>query len=88
MERIMSTRIDESVIVLIDRIAREQKMSKKKIIEAAIENFWQKIHGKKEIDIFQESFGSWERDEPAADTVRRSRQAFNQSMKRHHVRNG
>jgi predicted transcriptional regulator len=88
MDRIMSTRIDESVIVLIDRIAREQKMSKKKIIETAIENFWQKIHGKKEIDIFQDSFGAWERDEPAAVTVQRSRQAFNQSMNRHHVRNG
>ena len=56
MERIMSTRIDESVVALIDRIAREKKLSKKKIIEEAIINFWQKIKGETEPDIFQESF--------------------------------
>ena len=56
MERIMSTRIDESVAALIDRIAREKKLTKKKIIEEAIKNFWHQIKGEKELDIFQDSF--------------------------------
>lgn len=38
----------------------------------------------KELDLFQASFGAWKRDEPAEETVRRSREAFNQSMQRRH----
>jgi predicted transcriptional regulator len=85
MERIMSTRIDESVVALIDRIAREKKLTKKRIIEEAVKNFWQKIKGEKELDIFQDSFGAWKRDEPVEETVQKSRRAFNQSMQRHQV---
>jgi hypothetical protein len=84
MERIMSTRIDDSVVSLIDRIAREKKLTKKRIIEEAVRNFWQKIKGEKELDIFQHSFGAWKRDEPVEETVQKSRMAFNQSMQRHH----
>jgi len=83
MERIMSTRIDESVVDLIDRIAREKKLTKKRIIEEAVKNLWQKIKGEKELDIFQDSFGAWKRDEPVGETVLKSRMAFNQSMERH-----
>ena len=85
MERIMSTRIDESVVALIDRIAREKKLTKKKIIEEAIKNFWQKIKAEKELDIFQDSFGTWKRDESVEETVQKSRMAFNRSMKRYNV---
>ena len=85
MERIMSTRIDESVVALIDRIAREKKLSKKKIIEEAVINFWQKIKGEKGLDIFQDSVGAWKRDEPVEETARKARLAFNQSMQRHQV---
>ncbi len=84
MERIMSTRIDDSVVALIDRIAREKKLTKKRIIEVAVRNFWQKIKDEKELDIFQDSFGAWKRDEPVEETVLKSRMAFNQSMERHH----
>jgi predicted transcriptional regulator len=85
MERIMSTRIDESVAALIDRIAREKKLTKKRIIEEAVKNFWQKIKSEKERDIFQDSFGAWKRDECVEDTVQKSRTAFNQSIHRHQV---
>lgn len=85
MDRIMSTRIDESVVALINRIAREKKLTKKRIIEEAVKNFWQKIKGEKELDIFQDSFGAWKRDEPVEETVLKLRMAFNQSMQRHHV---
>ena len=85
MERIMSTRIDESVVALIDRIAWEKKLTKKRIIEEAVKNFWQKIKGEKELDIFPDSFGAWKRDELVEETVQKSRIAFNQSMQRHQV---
>ena len=70
MERIMSTRIDESVLNLINRIVKEKNISKKRIIEEAIRDFWQKIHAEKEVDLFADSFGAWKRDESAEETVR------------------
>ena len=81
----MSTRIDESVVDLIDRIAREKKLTKKRIIEEAVKNLWQKIKGEKELDIFQDSFGAWKRDEPVEETVQKLRMTFNRSMQRHQV---
>ena len=83
MERTMSTRIDESVVALINRIAREKKLTRKRIIEEAVKNFWQKINTEEGGDIFQDSFGAWKRDESVEETVRKSRMAFNQSMLRH-----
>ena len=80
MERIMSTRIDESVLNLINRIAREKNLSKKRIIEEAIRDFWQKIHAGKKRDPFEDSFGAWKRDESTEETVRKSRLAFNQRL--------
>ena len=85
MERIMSIQIDDSVVELIDQIVREKKLSKKKIIEEAIKYFWQKIQGEKELDIFQDSFGAWKRDEPVEETVKKPQLVFNQSMQRHQV---
>ena len=55
-------------------------MSKRKIIEKAIKNFWEKVYVEKDVDIFQSSFGAWKRDESAEETARKAREAFNQSM--------
>lgn len=85
MQRTMSARVDESVVALVDRIAREKKMTKREILEEAIKNFWKKVSVEKEVDSFQASFGAWERDESVEETVRKSRDAFNQSMRRHHT---
>lgn len=85
MQRTMSARVDESVVALVDRIAREKKMSKREILEEAIKNFWEKVSIEKDVNSFQASFGAWERDESAEETVRKSRDAFNQSMQRHHT---
>ena len=82
MHKVMSTRIDESVAALVDRIAKEKKLSKKAIIEEAIKDFWKKIHGEKEMDMFQSSFGAWQRDESVEETVKRSREALNKSIYR------
>jgi len=83
MQKVMSTRIDESVLVLINRIAQEKKLSKKAIIEQAIRNFWKSLSQEKEPDFFQESFGAWKRDETPEETVSKARNAFNQGMNRH-----
>ena len=85
MQKTMSARVDEAVVALVDRIAREKKMTKREILEEAIKNFWKTVSVEKEIDSFQASFGAWERDESAEETVRKSRDAFNRSMRRHHT---
>jgi predicted transcriptional regulator len=85
MDRVMSARIDDSVFNLIERLARERKLTKKRIIEEAIKDYWGKIHTHKDADFFQDSFGAWKRDEPVDTTIRKSKEAFNQSIKRHHL---
>lgn len=80
MQRNISARVEESTVDLINRIAREKKLTKKRIIEEAIKHFWQEIDTEKGPGLFQTSFGAWKRDESSKKTVRRAREAFNKSM--------
>jgi Ribbon-helix-helix protein, copG family len=84
MQKTLSTRIDESVYDMVDQIAIKKKMSKPEIIEEAIKHLWEMVLIEKNSNPFETSFGSWDRDESVDETVRKSRDAFNQSMHRHH----
>jgi hypothetical protein len=85
MQKTISThiRIDESIYQMIGQIAIQRKISKKRIIEEAVKNFWGKSNIKEDIDFFQNSFGVWKRDESVEEIVNKARTAFNQSMERH-----
>lgn len=83
MGKTMSTNIDESVIAIINKIAKKENLSKKKIIEKAVFLFWDKINSSKDNNIFENSFGSWNREELIEDTVKESREAFNAGFNRH-----
>ncbi|MGB3975716.1 MAG: ribbon-helix-helix protein, CopG family [bacterium] len=85
MDKILSTRLDEKVILQIDRLSKQLRVSKKKVIEDAVKLYVDKVEKHKKTDILQETHGIWSRDELAETTVRKSRNMFNNSMKRHFV---
>lgn len=81
MEKIISTRLDESVIQQIHWLAHELGTSKKAIIEAAIKLYVQTLQQKP--DAFELSCGAWQREETPEATWQQARAAFRHSMLRH-----
>lgn len=84
MDKIFSTRIDESIIYLLNSLSKELHTSKKKIIEKAIKSYSESIHHESNNDVFKETFGVWKRDELPAETKEIIRKHFNESMQRYH----
>lgn len=83
MDKILSARIDESVIRRIGSLARLMNTTKRKIIEDAITLYASRIEKEKKQDVFDQTFGSWKRKEPAQETIRKVRKAFQKNMVRH-----
>jgi len=84
MDKVLSARIDESVIQELGLLSRKLHTSKKAIIEAAIRLYSEQSGLGGQIDVFKNSCGAWKRSETAQESVSESRAAFNQSMERHH----
>jgi len=84
MDKILSARVDESTIQKIGLLAREMNMSKKAVIEAAIQQYVEKADLGKNLDALATTFGAWKRSESAEETIHQARSVFNRSMERHH----
>ncbi len=84
MDKILSARVDESIIQQINVLARNLNTSKKAIIEAAIRQYSKQKDLEKKIDIFENTCGAWKRSETPQESIAMARLAFNQSMERHH----
>jgi hypothetical protein len=82
MDKILSARVNEAVILRIGSLARRLKTSKKRILENAVELYAETIEADSKSDVFQKTSGAWKRREPVEQTVRDVRTEFNQSMKR------
>ncbi len=83
MDKILSTRISESIIHRISNLAKQLKTSKKQIIENSILLYASKVENEQDTDIFRQSSGSWDREEPAERIFKKGRNKFNESMRRH-----
>lgn len=83
MDKVLSARIDESVVSKIGVLARELHTTKKHIIESAVNLFSEKVEKEHNVDILDLSFGAWTREESPQSTARRARRAFADSMTRH-----
>jgi len=83
MDKILSARVDESIIRRIGSLARLMNTTKKKIIEDAITLYASRIEKEKKQDVFDQTFGSWKRKEPAQEIVQKVRDAFQHTMLRH-----
>jgi predicted transcriptional regulator len=83
MDKILSARVDESVVNRIGSLARRLRTSKKKIIETAIEVYAAQVDEAQGFDVFEHTCGAWRRKESARGTVVEARKAFQRSMQRH-----
>lgn len=84
MDKILSARIDESVINQIGLLARELNTTKKTVIETAIKLYSEQSDLGKKIDVFENTFGAWHRSETPEETVNNASSTFRKSMERHH----
>jgi len=83
MDKVMSARLDESVITLIDRLSRQLRVSKKELIESAVRRFAEGLSDEEKVDVFRATCGAWQRSESAATLHKRARQAFDHGTRRH-----
>ena len=83
MDKILSARVDESVVSRIGSLARRLRTSKKKIIESAIETYAAHVDKEQDFDVFEHTCGAWHRKGTARDTAAKVRRTFRDSMQRH-----
>lgn len=83
MDKIFSTRIDESVVQRITNLSQILGISKKAVVEDAILQYSEKVKKTNNLDVFDQTFGAWKRDESPEETVEKSRETFRRSMQRH-----
>jgi len=84
MDKVLSTRIDESAIQQLGLLSRKLHTSKKAVIEAAIRLYSEQSGLKEEFDVLENTCGVWKRLETPQESISISRTAFNQAMERHH----
>lgn len=83
MDKIMSTRLDEAVIQQIGMLAKKLNTTKKAVIENAVQHFVKEIEAEQDIDLLVQTWGSWKREESAAETVQKVRQKMRRSQERY-----
>ena len=83
MDKILSARVDESVIRRIGVLASQLGTTKKAIIESAIRMYAEMVEKKHNLDVFEQTHGTWRRAESPDKTVKKTREAFRRSMHRY-----
>ena len=83
MDKIMSTRMDEAVIRHIGMLAKKLGTSKKAVLEKAVRCYAEKIEAEQDFDVLTHTFGSWQRDKSAAETVQNIKDAMRKSQARY-----
>ncbi len=84
MDKIISTRLDESVVYLIAKMAQKLHVSKKSLLENAVREFVSHVDKTDSIDVFNETHGLWCRKESSQNTRKKIRSVFEKSMKRYY----
>ncbi len=84
MDKVFSTRLDEAVIDELNRLSRNLGIPKKRLLEEAILKRAKEEQQLPENDVWSETCGAWKRRESPQTTVRKTREAFESSMRRHH----
>ena len=83
MDKIFSTRMDEGVARHIGMLAKRLGTSKKAVLENAVRCYAEKIEAEQGFDVLAHTFGCWQRDESAAETVKTVKAAMRQSQERY-----
>ncbi len=82
MDKVFSTRIDEAVAARISGLARRLHTSKKRVIEEAVTLLDSTLGESRSGGFLDQSFGAWQRDESAQETVEAARAAFRKSFEK------
>ena len=82
MDKVFSTRLDESVADRISGLARRLRTSKKRVIEEAVTLLESTLGEIRAGGFLDQSFGAWQRDESVRETVEAARAAFRESFER------
>ncbi len=85
MDRIFSTRINDSIYHQINDLSGKMHKSKKAVIENAIKLLAQHFQQTQKINVFEETCGIWNRNEAPEQTVINIRSDFRKSMNRHNI---
>jgi len=85
MDKILSARVDESVVHLLGLLSRQMKKSKKAVLEAAIRSYAENVEEEAAAGRpFERTLGAWSRPgETARQTREKIRAEFRKSMERH-----
>ena len=83
MDKIMSTRIDEAVIRHIGMLAKRLGTSKKAVLENAVRCYAEKIETEQGFDVLTDTFGSWQRNKSAAETLQTIKNTMRKSQERY-----
>jgi len=83
MDKVISSRVSESVAHQIEVLSKRLRIPKKKVIEEAILAYARQTGKDDDLDVFAQTSGAWKRRESTAKTVERARKAFRDSMTRY-----
>ena len=83
MDKILSARVDEMILNKVSFLAQRLHVSKKKVIEGAVQMYAQRIESTGDMSVFTQTSGAWKRSESIDQTVNHAKGAFRKSMERH-----
>ena len=83
MDKIMSARMDEAVIRHIGMLAKKLGTSKKAVLENAVRYYAEKIEAEQGFDVLTYTFGGWDRDKSATETVSTIKDTMRKSQERY-----
>ena len=81
-DKVLSTRLDESIVRQIGNLAQRMGTSKKHIIERAVLELTERIEGEQGTSIMRQTSGAWSRKERPQQTVEKARAVFRASLDR------
>ncbi len=83
MDKVFSTRLDESLIKKLDHFIKSRSITKKSLVERAFRAYLEEAGTNIDMGIIDQSFGIWKRDEKIHVTWNQGRSAFNKGFKRY-----
>lgn len=86
MDKVFSTRLDETVVNELSRVSKRLGITKKQFLEEAIRQQVSRMAEGEILDVWAETCGVWKRRESPRTTIRKARRAFEASAARHHRR--
>ena len=80
MDKIFSTRLDETILEELNRVTRRLGITKRRFLEEAIRLRAEQLGAADDSDVWTETLGIWRRRESAPAIIRRARAEFRRSF--------